>query len=161
MAGRKKNKKSFSSNLANLFEQRLTEDNAQDKPSMFEAKKEEEKKTKKSTAKRTTRKSFSTNLEHLFQESLDILDGDISSAKRQNLAKSGKRAVGIDLLIKRTTAENVNVKREAVKPMTKRVTVVLETDTIDMLKSIAKEQKRPLTKLMAQLVEEFLEKGKK
>lgn len=168
----KKNKKSFSSNLDSLFGQRLFEDNAQDQPAMFDETIEEEKESKKSqkknkkstkstskAKKKSTRKSFSNNLEQFFKESLDgIMEGVITDVKRKDLEKKGKRAVGLDLLIKRTTQAGVEEQREAIKPMTKRVTVVLDSTKIDTLKEIAKSQKMPLRKLMAELVEDFLDK---
>jgi len=170
--GRKKNKKSFSSNLESLFEQRLLEDNAQDKPSMF--KKEKKKKDKKAQEKGNTaakakkkkrkskRKSFSKNLESFFKESLDgVMDGVVTEVKRRNIKKGNKKGVGLDLLIKRTTAKNVSDSQQPKisKTQTKRVTVVLDTQKIEELKKIAKQQKRPLYKLVAEVVEEFLDKG--
>ncbi len=178
---KKKNKKSFSTNLDSLFGQRLFEDNAQDNPAMFDPEEENKKEAKKekTTKKKTTtskkkatkttkkpakkkapvRKSFSNNLEQFFKESLDgIMEGVITDVKRKDLEKKGKRAVGLDLLIQRTTDASLDKKRESVKPMTKRVTVVLDSSKIDTLKEIAKSQKMPLRKLMAELVEEFLGK---
>jgi predicted DNA-binding ribbon-helix-helix protein len=87
------------------------------------------------------------------------MEGVITDVKRKDLEKKGKRAVGLDLLIKRTTKAGSEEKQEPIKPMTKRVTVVLDSSKIDTLKEIAKSQKRPLRKLMAELVEEFLDKG--
>ena len=81
--GRKNNKKkSFSDNLANLFQERMLDDNAQDNISMIENDSKSKKTTKTSTAtavakkkttkkakgkSKTTRKSFSNNLERFFQ----------------------------------------------------------------------------------------------
>lgn len=175
---KKKNKKSFSTNLDSLFGQRLFEDNAQDNPAMFDPEEEEKKEVKKekTTKTKTTtsnkksikktakkkapvRKSFSNNLEQFFKESLDgIMEGVITDVKRKDLEKKGKRAVGLDLLIQRTTDASFDEKRDSVKPMTKRVTVVLDSSKIDTLKEIAKSQKMPLRKLMAELVEDFLGK---
>ncbi len=155
---RRKNKKSFADNLDLLFEQRLVEDNAQDKPAMFDAKETSNAPKAKTKSKKSKRKSFSSNLDQLFKGSLDgIMAGDISPSKQKDLEKVGKKAVGIDLLIRRTTASTVENKTIAPKPLTKRVTVVLDTSKIETLKRIAKEQKRPLRKLMAELVENFLD----
>jgi len=178
--GRKNNKKkSFSDNLANLFQERMLDDNAQDNISMIEndSKKKKTTKTKgaatavaKKTTKKpkgkskTTRKSFSNNLERFFKDSIDgVLDGVVTDIKRTlvNTEKGNRKAIGIDLLIKRTTAENIKDKPAKLAAQTKRVTVVLDTKKLEELKRIAKEEKRRLHQIIGELVDEYIEEATK
>lgn len=179
--GRKNNKKkSFSDNLANLFQERMLDDNAQDNISMIEndSKKKKTTKTKssatavakKTTTKKpkgkskTTRKSFSNNLERFFKDSIDgVLDGVVTDVKRTlvNTKKGNRKAIGIDLLIKRTTEENVKDKPAKEVTQTKRVTVVLDTEKLEELKRIAKEEKRRLHQIIGELVDEYIDEATK
>jgi len=178
--GRKNNKKkSFSDNLANLFQERMLDDNAQDNISMIENDSKNKKTTKKkgtatSAAKKTstkkskrkpntTRKSFSNNLERFFKDSIDgVLDGVVTDVKRGliNTQKGNRKAIGIDLLIKRTTKENVKDRPAKQVTQTKRVTVVLDTEKLDELKRIAKEEKRRLHQIIGELVDEYIDEAK-
>lgn len=179
--GRKNNKKkSFSDNLANLFQERMIDDNAQDNLSMIENEAPDKKTTKtkgaataaaKKTTKKTTRskskttrKSFSNNLERFFKDSIDgVLDGVVTDVKRSlvNTKKGNRKAIGIDLLIKRTTEENVKDKPNKQTTQTKRVTVVLDTEKLEELKRIAKEEKRRLHQIIGELVDEYIDDAKK
>lgn len=177
--GRKNNKKkSFSDNLANLFQERMLDDNAQDNISMIENDSEDKKTTKTkgaatATAKRkagkkskakATRKSFSNNLERFFKDSIDgVLDGVVTDVKRSlvNTQKGNRKAIGIDLLIKRTTEENVKDQPSKQSTQTKRVTVVLDTEKLEELKRIAKEEKRRLHQIIGELVDEYIDEAKK
>lgn len=178
--GRKNNKKkSFSDNLANLFQERMLDDNAQDNISMIENDSKAKKttkakgatavakktKTKKPRGKsKTTRKSFSNNLERFFKDSIDgVLDGVVTDVKRTlvNTKKGNRKAIGIDLLIKRTTEENVKDKSAKPVTQTKRVTVVLDTEKLEELKRIAKEEKRRLHQIIGELVDEYIDEAKK
>jgi hypothetical protein len=178
--GRKNNKKkSFSDNLANLFQERMLDDNAQDNISMIENDSKSKKTIKTSTAtavakkkttkkargkSKTTRKSFSNNLERFFKDSIDgVLDGVVTDVKRTlvNTKKGNRKAIGIDLLIKRTTEENVKDKPNKQVTQTKRVTVVLDTEKLEELKRIAKEEKRRLHQIIGELVDEYIDEAKK
>jgi hypothetical protein len=179
---RKKSKKSFSDNLESFFQENMLEDNPQDNISMIENDSSKDKKTKhkgataakknssnKSLSKKTSRKSFSTNLEQFFKNSLDgvldgiVTDGIVSGAKRNILGKGRKKAIGLDLLIKRTTKKNVNETIERQKPSTERVTVVLDTKKIEELKRIAESKgaKQKLTQIIKELVAEYIEESNK
>lgn len=171
--GRKKNKKSFSDNLEFLFQERLEDDNAQDNFSIIEEEVEVPvSKTRASTKKKggtkakSSRKSFSNNLERFFKDSIEgvldgVVDGNIADTKRQLLSKGkGKRkAVGLDLLIKRTT-EAVPEAQPSTEKKTKRVTVVLDTQKLEALKRIAKEEKRRLHQIIGELVNDYLRESK-
>ncbi len=167
MARKKNTKKSFSSNLDNLFGKRLFEDNEQDNPVMFDGEEEKGQKQKGNVAAKTksekskpksSRKSFSNNLEQFFKESLDgIMDGVVTDVKQSNTQKDGKRAVGLDLLIKRTTSADTQQPVKSRKPHTKRVTLVLDNEKLEELKRIAKKQKKPLRQIVEDLVEEYLD----
>jgi len=184
---RKKSKKSFSDNLESFFQENMLEDNPQDNISMIENDSSKEKKTKpkgataakkssskktsgkKKTTKKTSRKSFSNNLEQFFKNSLDgvldgiVTDGTVSGTKRNIVGKGKKRAIGLDLLIKRTTNKNVKQTIERPKPSTERVTVVLDTKKIEELKRIAESKgaKQKLTQIIKELVAEYIEESNK
>ncbi len=164
---RKNNKKSFSDNLDLFFQDSILEDNPQDNLSMIENDSNKKKNgkqkgataTKKKATGKTNRKSFSNNLEKFFKDSLDgVLDGVVTDVKRSIVGKGKKKAIGLDLLIKRTTEENINDKTERDKPTTKRVTVILDSKKIEELKRIAKIEKRRLHQIIGELVAEYIEK---
>lgn len=172
----KRNKKSFSDNLEFLFQERMLDDNAQDNLSMIEneddstnkkkgqgaatATSSPKTKTKKGKKAKTHRKSFSSSLERFFKDSIDgVLDGVVTDVKRSIVGKGKKKAIGLDLLIQRTTEESIkdqnNKSRE--KTTTKRVTVVLDTEKLEELKRIAKEEKRRLHHIIGELVAEYID----
>lgn len=158
---RKNNKKSFSSNLEILFEERLLDDNAQDNISMLEGEVSNDDFTtildSKKTKNKTSRKSFSTNLEQFFKDSLDgVLDGLVPEVKRNIVGKGKKRAVGIDLLIKRTTDKDVNPIINRPDAATKRITLTLDSDKLEELKRIAKLEKKQLQQIIGKLVADFI-----
>jgi len=170
---RKKNKKSFSSNLESLFQERMFEDNAQDSISMIEenetfvkskgqtaAKKKGKTTSKKAAAKKnkTNKKSFSSNLERFFKDSIDgVLDGVVTEVKRNVVGKGNKKAIGIDLLIQRTTEDKPTQAASKQETQTKRVTVILDTEKVAELKRIAREEKRRLHQIIGELVQQYLE----
>jgi hypothetical protein len=165
---KKKNKKSFSSNLELLFSERMEDDNAQDNLSMLEDSPTKKEKgstaaKRKTGAKKSTRKSFSSNLEQFFKASIDgVLDGVVTDVKSKILKdKTNKRVVGLDLLIRQTTKGEHLATTEKLKPKTKRVTVVLDTKKIDELKRIAKEEKLRLHQIIGSLVKEYIDDMKK
>lgn len=182
--GRKNNKKkSFSNNLELLFQERMRDDNAQDTLSMIETTEEKETpkkkkttaKTTKSKAKKTTkprakaktkRKSFSNNLERFFKDSLEgvldgVVDGTVTDVKRSIVNKGNRKAIGLDLLIQRTTERIQQPEDRKTNTTTKRVTVVLDSEKLDELKRIAKEEKRRLHQIIGDLVNEYLSESKK
>ncbi|MCH2042779.1 MAG: hypothetical protein MK212_01450 [Saprospiraceae bacterium] len=165
MKGRKKNKKSFADGLDMLFTQTL-EDNLQDNPSMLDVEQPSPKKkirTKKSTptkSRKTNRKSFSTDLELFFKESIESnIDGAEVTEIKRNIIKDNKnrKAIGIDVLIQRTAQPT---KAEPVKPTTKRVTFVLDKSKIEGLKTVARSQKKYMKNIISDLIEEYLKKNK-
>ncbi len=180
--GRKNNKKkSFSDNLELLFQERMQDDNAQDTLSMIDAPKEKvppkkiktpsnskAKSTKQSSKPKakTKRKSFSSNLERFFKDSLEgvldgVVDGKVTDVKRSIVNKGNRKAIGIDLLIQRTTERTKQPEDRKANTTTKRVTVVLDSEKLDELKRIAKEEKRRLHQIIGDLVNEYLDDSKK
>lgn len=173
MSRRKNNKKSFSDGLESVFEHTLFEDNLQDNPSMFAGEQSSESKVKTKTTKSKTpkgnntkdkksyRKSFSTNLESFFKESIeDAMEGMVTEIKR-NIVKNGKskRAIGIDVLLRRTTEVSPDEKLPETKTNTKRITFVLEENQINQFKAIAKEKKKRLKQIVSKLIEEYIEEN--
>ncbi|WBM75716.1 hypothetical protein [Saprospira grandis] len=165
----KRNKKSFSTDLESLFEHTLYEDNAQDNPSVLTVEKEEKSspKSKKKTGKKrkSSRKSFADNLESFFKESIESSFGkegtSVAEVKRgvvQN--KDGEKAVGIELLLRRTIPESpeeqeTNGSRKA-KQKTRRLTVVLNSKKIDQFKTIARQEKKPMRQILDKLIEAYI-----
>lgn len=178
MSRKNNKKKSFSDNLEFLFQERMLDDNAQDNLIMIENDKEDKKTkpiqggaaTKKATTRKkrtkakskTNRKSFSNNLEQFFKNSIDgVLDGVVTDVKRNLVNKKKGKAIGIDLLIKRTTEDNLKNQTTKKESQTKRVTVVLDTKKLEELKRIAKEEKRRLHQIIGELVAEYIDENNK
>ena len=156
---KKSNKKSFSQNLELLFEERLVDDNAKDNISIIEnaSIKEEEKSTRKSSTKK---KSFSNNLEQFFKDSIDgVLDGILPQKEPKN-DEDLSTSVGLDLLIRKTTAENINITPKSKKPKTKRVTVFMETGRLETLNELAKQENRRLQQIIRDLVASYIHNAK-
>ena len=165
----KQNKKSFSDNLESLMEYNLYEDNLQDNPSIFEIDKtekvvvEEEKVEKLSTKKKTGRKSFSDGLESFFKESIEEAIGDstVTEMKRGVVKKGKKKAIGIEILLQRTMFENQKDGDDDKNTSTRRITFVIETEKADLLKNIARKEKKHIKQIVGKLVEEYLKEKKK
>lgn len=165
---KKKNKKSFSDNLELLFSERMQDDNAQDNLSMLEdspSQKEKGSTAAKTNAKvkKSTRKSFSSNLEQFFKASIDgVLDGVVTDVQGKIVKdKTSKRIVGLDLLIRQTTKDNNPDLGSDIKSKTKRVTVVLDTKKIEELKRIAKLEKLRLHQIIGNLVKDYIDEMNK
>ncbi|MFK7798997.1 MAG: hypothetical protein AB8E82_16205 [Aureispira sp.] len=174
--GRKKTKKkSFSNNLELLFQERMMDDNAQDTLPLIETVEPTPipQKTKNTTPtskkgrskSKTKRKSFSDNLERFFKDSLEgvldgVVDGTVTDVKRSIVKKGNRKAIGLDLLIQRTTERVVEPEARKTNTATKRVTVVLDSEKLDELKRIAKEEKRRLHQIIGDLVNEYLDNAK-
>jgi glycyl-tRNA synthetase beta subunit len=176
--GRKKTKKkSFSNNLELLFQERMMDDNAQDTLPLIETveptptpqkTKNTTSKSKKGNSKtksKTKRKSFSDNLERFFKDSLEgvldgVVDGKVTDVKRSIVNKGNRKAIGLDLLIQRTTEHVPEPEVRKTNTATKRVTVVLDSEKLDELKRIAKEEKRRLHQIIGDLVNEYLDNAK-
>lgn len=175
--GRKKTKKkSFSDNLELLFQERMMDDNAQDTLPMIETtdaqntprktKTSTSKSTKKGSKPKNKRKSFSDNLERFFKDSLEgvldgVVEGTVTDVKRSIVKKGNRKAIGLDLLIQRTTERVPEPEARKNNTATKRVTVVLDSEKLDELKKIAKEEKRRLHQIIGDLVNDYLSEAKK
>ena len=152
----KKNNKTFKDNMFSIFEHGMNEDNAKDHISALDNKKESGSTArKKAPKKKSSRKSFASNLEQLFSESLgqDVVD---NSAKEIEL--NDKKAVGIDLLIKSTTSGGQS-GREQLKPKTRRVTVVINVEKIEEFKKIAKSESSTMSKVLRELIDGYIKEN--
>ena len=114
---------------------------------------------------KTKRKSFSDNLERFFKDSLEgvldgVVDGKVTDVKRSIVNKGDRKAIGLDLLIQRTTERVPEPEARKTNTATKRVTVVLDSEKLDELKRIAKEEKRRLHQIIGDLVNEYLDNAK-
>jgi hypothetical protein len=110
-----------------------------------------------SKKKTVPRKSFSDSLSAFFQESMeDLLDGAVAEVKRSLTKGQPKKPIGIELLLQKTLQQ----ENDHEAPITRRLTLVLESDKIEQLKEIAREQKQPLKNILSDLVDSFLRKKK-
>lgn len=170
-----KGKKSFTEDLESVFHQTLFEDNLHDNPSMLLQK---NKNTKKTTNKsnvvaatankkeedntqknaKTSRKSFSDNIDIFFKESIeDVLEDTTVTEIKRNVIHNGERkAIGIDVLLQRTSNAHNDEVEASLEPMTKRVTFVLDVDKVEQLKNIAREENKRLRQIVSDLIEEYI-----
>lgn len=169
----KNNKKSFSDNLSSIMEYTLNEDNKQDNPKFLskpeekKIKKElliEEKEEEKNDKKKVHRKSFSEGLESFFKESIEEAIGDsgttVTEVKRGVVKKGNQRAIGIEVLLQRTLFKEFEDEFEGDKqeryPRTKRITFVLDAEKVELLKNIARKEKKEMRQIISKLIEEYL-----
>ncbi len=169
----KNNKKSFSDDLSNIFEHTLNEDNKQDNP-RFLTKSDDmdilvalpenaEEEKEKNKIKKVHRKSFSDGLESFFKDSIEEVIGDgttVTEVKRGVAKKGNKRVIGIEVLLQSTLFKDFEKEFEQDKteryPKTKRVTFVLDTEKVELLKNIARNEKKEMRHIVSGLIEEYL-----
>lgn len=169
----KNNKKSFSDNLSNIFEHTLNEDNKQDNP-RFLTKSDDrdvlvalpenaDEEKEKNKIKKVHRKSFSDGLESFFKDSIEEVIGDgttVTEVKRGVAKKGNKRVIGIEVLLQSTLFKDFEKEFEQDKteryPKTKRVTFVLDTEKVELLKNIARNEKKEMRHIVSGLIEEYL-----
>ncbi len=118
------------------------------KPSLLTKKKREVAATKKAP-KKSTRKSFSTNLDILFEEPKAVED---TATKPKDA-----RLAGIDLLIKGTLKGSKRIVQQ-VAPEKKRVTFIIDKEKLAKIKSIAKSEKAYIKDIFDRVVSEYLKK---
>jgi hypothetical protein len=164
----KNNKKSFSDNLSTIFEYTLNEDNNQDNPRFLN--KSEEKVTikeipleeveevnDKGDKKKVQRKSFSLGLESFFKDSIEEVIGSSTTAsavKNGQVKKGSQRAIGIEILLQRTLFNEF--EQESLEPRTKRITFVLDIEKVELLKTIAKKEKKEMRQIISKMIEEYM-----
>jgi hypothetical protein len=169
----KNNKKSFSDNLSSIFAYTLNEDNNQDNPkflsksfdveeavAVLEHPKDEK---EKNVQKKVHRKSFSEGLESFFKDSIEEVIGDgttVTEVKRGVAKKGNKRVIGIEVLLQSTLYKDFEKELENDHKdrysKTKRVTFVLDTDKLELLKNIARTEKKEMRHIVSGLIEEYL-----
>ncbi len=169
----KNNKKSFSDSLSSIFAHTLNEDNKQDNPkflskpfdvevavAVLEHPKEEK---EKNVQKKAHRKSFSEGLESFFKDSIEEVIGDgttVTEVKRGVAKKGNKRVIGIEVLLQSTLFKDFEKELENDHKdrysKTKRVTFVLDTDKLELLKNIARTEKKEMHHIVSGLIEEYL-----
>jgi hypothetical protein len=161
MKGQKKSKKTFSDGLEEILHHTLFEDNLHDKPSMFELVQQPIilhppaniiTVDVSKTIKPKKSKSFSENLEDFFKESLDEgFDSSIVSIKRNISRKDERPTIGIDVLLQKTLIDD-----EQTPAHLQRVTFVLDTPRMEQLKTIARQEQKPLNAVLLELVELYI-----
>jgi hypothetical protein len=165
----KNNKKSFSDNLSSIFAHTLNEDNKQDNPKFLSKSFDEaeliavldhpEEEKEKNTQKKAYRKSFSEGLESFFKDSIEEVIGDgttVTEVKRGVAKKGNKRVIGIEVLLQSTLFKDFEKDFDQRSPKTKRVTFVLDTDKVELLKNLARKEKKEMRQIVSGLIEEYL-----
>jgi hypothetical protein len=165
----KNNKKSFSDNLSSIFAHTLNEDNKQDNPKFLSKSFDEaeliavldhpEEEKEKNTQKKAYRKSFSEGLESFFKDSIEEVIGDgttVTEVKRGVAKKGNKRVIGIEVLLQSTLFKDFEKDFDQSSPKTKRVTFVLDTDKVELLKNLARKEKKEMRQIVSGLIEEYL-----
>lgn len=148
-------KKSFQSGLEDLFMDALESPPIAKEKTVTSAKSE---KKKKST------KSFSADLDSLFQETIEESVKEQAAQLKQGKkprkpkpkpkAKRSKPSFGLDALIRQT----VQTSKVTVPKDKKRVTFVFDKEKIEKLKSIARLEKAYLKDIVDSLVSEYISK---
>jgi hypothetical protein len=165
----KNNKKSFSDNLSSIFAHTLNEDNKQDNHKFLSKSFDEaeliavldhpEEEKEKNTQKKAYRKSFSEGLESFFKDSIEEVIGDgttVTEVKRGVAKKGNKRVIGIEVLLQSTLFKDFEKDFDQSSPKTKRVTFVLDTDKVELLKNLARKEKKEMRQIVSGLIEEYL-----
>src|SRR5690606_5056990 len=109
--------------------------------------------------KRPASKDFASELNSLFEETLQETIHEKAKQIKRNAAQATKRRTrkplsGLDLLIRRTV-ETSESEVESMPP--RRVTLVFEPDKLEKLKTIARLEKSYLKDIVSGLVEEYIE----
>ena len=168
----KNNKKSFSDDLSNIFEYTINEDNKKDKTDFLSGSEKvkgnvavADENKENQEKRKVQRKSFSDGLESFFKESIEDMLGDqgtVTEIKQGLIKKGSQKAVGIDVIIQRTLTKSQEDDDEIFEkfPKTKRITFVLDTEKVEHLKNIARNEKKHMRQIISSLVDSFLNTGK-
>jgi len=158
-------KKKFKAGLESLFSDTGADDQLPGiRPLLVEEEARESLDTRNRTRpKKRSSKNFTSDLEGLFHNALDkeykepAKKSSLASGRDTKVKKRSERPViGIDALIRRTSAEN----REELKsssPLKKRVTFSLEKKKIEKLKDIAKSKKAYLKDIVDDIISQYLD----
>lgn len=150
-----KYKKSFAEGLEDMIQQTLFGDLPEEQPTA--PAQEEQGKGKK---KKASGKSFSSDLEAFFQEtiqdSIDRKAQEIKGDKKSDNSRSTRKKpeIGLDQLI-RNTLESGMASEDQV---TKRVTFVFDKEKIERLRQIAEKEKARIRDIVDELVTSYIEK---
>jgi len=158
-------KKKFKAGLESLFGDTGVDDQLPGiRPLLVEEEAQESRdSTRRNRPKKRSSKNFTSDLEGLFHSALDkefkepAKTSSLASGRDTKVKKRRERPViGIDALIRRTSAEN----REEFKsssPLKKRVTFSLEKKKIEKLKVIAKSKKAYLKDIVDDIISQYLD----
>jgi hypothetical protein len=167
----KQSKKTFSDNLSSIFEHTIYEDNVLDNPNhlnkntrisvnelpVTEVAADE----KVNERKKLNRKSFSDGLESFFKETINEAignSGTVTEVKRGIKKNGPAKVTGIEILLQRTVSKDqIDDDRSERNSKTKRITFVLDTEKVELLKSIARKEKKQIKQIISSLVEDFLQ----
>ena len=158
-------KKKFKAGLESLFGDTDIDDQLPGiRPLLVEEKsKGNSGKPRRNQRKKRSSKNFTSDLEGLFHSALDKeykapTEKPATTSRRDTKVKkrNERPVIGIDALIRRTSAEN----KEAYKsnsPLKKRITFSLEKKKIEQLKDIAKSKKAYLKDIVDEIISQYLE----
>ncbi len=174
-------KKKFTDGLESLFGSPSMGDLHEDSPLLVETRKEarkskkntkskdkEQKKAEKVKAKKRSGKSFTSDLDSLFDTVITKVTredvGKKDNPSRSKASKSRKLArkplSGLDALF-RETSDGKHVEIELPPAGRKRLTITIEKTSLSKLKSIAKAEKLYLKDIIGHLVNEYISKHEK
>jgi len=152
-------KKKFSEGLESLFDESLGDAFERNNPLLEE--KPKPAKPTKTRKKRSSGKTFTSDFNALFEETLrETVQEKAKAINKKNAADATKRRSrkpmsGLDMLIRRT----VESSEMDFEPGTKRrVTFVFEEEKIEQLKKTARVRKSYLKEIMNELVEEYIQR---
>lgn len=163
-------KKKFTDGLESLFGGPSLEEKFQDNPLLSDSEPSETIKTEeevrpKASRKRKTGKSFTSDLDSLFeevlQESFEEKLGEkaqgsieVKVAKPHQSARRRRPVMGLDVLIRHTS--NLSKEEMMTTSFQKRVTFVYDREKVAKLKSIAKENKLYMKDIIGKAVSAWL-----
>ena len=124
-----------------------------------------ENKPRKRRSRRSSSKNFTSDLDALFQEVVqleeleerDKADRKSKKARTQQHLNRRPTLIGLDALIRRTT-EAADEMEEDYQPVTKRVTFAFDAAKFRRLKRIAKQERSYLKDILGSLVTAYIER---
>lgn len=122
-------------------------------------KKEQPKPIVKKVRKRSSSKNFTSNLESLFSGAIDkeqVKQKQQKTLPTLSKKRSDKPIIGLDALIRKTSEGNYEAKY-ASTPLKKRLTITMERQKLEELKTIARQKKAYLRDIIDELVSGYLD----
>ena len=166
-------KKKFIDGLESLFGVSTMEEKLQDNPLLSEAKetgsptiKEKEHSRPAASPRRRSGKSFTSDLDSLFEEALqdslqerleekDAPKVEVKIAKPRRVMRKKRPVMGLDVLIRRTS--DLSQEELMTTSFQKRVTFVYDREKVEQIKAIAREKNMYMKDIIGKAVSAWLE----